>query len=156
MFPQTKLLIFGMNRDKLADFTFADGTYTVGHIPEGLTIDHAFECVGGAGSGKAINQIIDYIQPEGTIAILGVSEFPVPINTRMILEKGLRMIGSSRSGRVDFEKTVEMYRANPELVNYLSNLVGAIIRVHGISDMKKAFETDIQKSFGKTIMLWEK
>jgi ribitol-5-phosphate 2-dehydrogenase len=66
------------------------------------------------------------------------------------------MIGSSRSGRIDFEKTVEMYRTNPEIVNYLSNLVGALIHIHGISDMKKAFETDIQKSFGKTIMLWEK
>jgi ribitol-5-phosphate 2-dehydrogenase len=156
MFPETKLFIFGMNRDKLSDFTFADGTYTVGHIPEELAIDHAFECVGGAGSGKAINQIIDYIRPEGTIAILGVSEFPVPVNTRMILEKGLRMIGSSRSGRADFEKTVEMYHTNPEVVNYLSNLVGALVHIHGISDMKRAFEMDIQKSFGKTIMLWEK
>ena len=156
MFPQTELLIFGMNRDKLSDFTFADGTYTVGHIPDNLKLDHAFECVGGAGSGKAINQIIDYIQPEGTIAILGVSEFPVPINVRMRREKGLRLIGSSRSGRVDFEKTVEMYRTNPEVVNYLSNIVGALVPVHGIPDMKKAFEMDIQKSFGKTIMLWEK
>lgn len=156
MFPETELLIFGMNRDKLSDFTFADGTYTVGHIPDYLSIDHAFECVGGAGSGKAINQIIDYIEPEGTIAILGVSEYPVPLNTRMVLEKGLRMIGSSRSGRADFVKTVEMYRTNPEVVNYLANIVGALVPVHGISDMKKAFEMDIQKSFGKTIMLWEK
>lgn len=156
MFPETELYIFGMNRDKLSDFTFADGTYTVGNIPEGLTIDHAFECVGGAGSGKAINQIIDYIRPEGTIAILGVSEYPVPLNTRMILEKGLRVIGSSRSGKADFEKTVELYREHPEVVNYLSNIVGAVVPVHGIPDMKKAFEMDIQKSFGKTIMLWKK
>ena len=42
-----------------------------------LQIDHAIECVGGEGSPKAINQIIDYIRPEGTIAILGVSENPV-------------------------------------------------------------------------------
>lgn len=156
MFPEIQLYIFGMNRDKLSDFTFADGVYTVGHIPKDLSIDHAFECVGGAGSGKAINQIIDYIEPEGTIAILGVSEFPVAINTRMILEKGLRVIGSSRSGRKDFEKTVDMYRSNPEVLNYLSNIVGAVVPVNGISDMKKAFEMDIQKSFGKTIMLWNK
>ncbi len=156
MFPDTRLFIFGMNRDKLSDFTFADGTYTVEHIPEDLHLDHAFECVGGAGSGKAIDQIIDFINPEGTISILGVSEYPVPINTRMILEKGLRIFGSSRSGRVDFERTVSLYQEYPEIVNFLSNIVGAVVPIRSIADMKRAFEMDIQKSFGKTIMLWEK
>lgn len=156
MFPDTELYIFGMNRDKLSDFTFADATYTVENIPEDIRLDHAFECVGGAGSGKAIDQIIDFISPEGTISILGVSEYPVPVNTRMILEKGLRVFGSSRSGREDFIKTVEMYQSNPEVVNYLYNIVGAVVKVRSIRDMQKAFEMDIQKSFGKTIMLWEK
>lgn len=156
MFPETKLYIFGVSRDKLSDFTFADGTYSINHIPDDMALDHAFECVGGAGSGKAIDQIIDYIKPEGTISILGVSEYPVPINTRMVLEKGLQIFGSSRSGRVDFEKTVALYKEHPEIVNYLSNIVGAVIPVRTIADMKRAFEMDIQKSFGKTIMLWEK
>ena len=156
MFPDTKLYVFGVNPDKLSDFTFADATYTVEHIPENLRIDHAFECVGGAGSGKAINQIIDYINPEGTISILGVSEYAVPINTRMVLEKGLRIFGSSRSGRADFEKTVALYKSNPEIINYLSNIVGAVLPVRTINDMKKAFEMDIQKAFGKTIMVWDK
>lgn len=156
MFPDIKLYIFGISPDKLSDFTFADAVYTVDGIPEDLKIDHAFECVGGAGSGKAINQIIDYINPEGTISILGVSEYPVAINTRMVLEKGLRIFGSSRSGRKDFEKTVELYKSNPEIVNYLSNIVGAVLPVRDIKGMKKAFETDIQKAFGKTIIVWEK
>lgn len=155
MFPESKLYIFGISRDKLSDFTFADETCTVSHIPGDLQLDHAFECVGGAGSGKAIEQIIEYIKPEGTISILGVSEYPVPINTRMILEKGLRLFGSSRSGKKDFDKTIEIYKQHPEVVNYLSNIVGAVIPVRSISDMKKAFEMDIQKSFGKTIMLWQ-
>ena len=136
MFPETKLYIFGVNPDKLQDFTFADATFTVEHIPEDVKIDHAFECVGGAGSGKAINQIIDYINPEGTISILGVSEYPVPINTRMVLEKGLRIFGSSRSGVADFEKTVALYKSNPEIINYLSNIVGAVVPVRTIEDMK--------------------
>ena len=156
MFPDTRLYIFGISKDKLSDFTFSDGTYTVSNIPEGLQLDHAFECVGGAGSGRAIDQIIEYIRPEGTISILGVSEYAVPINTRMVLEKGLRIFGSSRSGREDFVKTVALYKEHSELINYLSNIVGAVIPVHSISDMKRAFEMDIQKSFGKTIMLWEK
>ena len=154
MFPDTKLCIFGVNRDKLSDFTFADETYVVSRIPEDLQIDHAIECVGGEGSPKAINQIIEYIRPEGTIAILGVSENPVSINTRMILEKGLRMFGSSRSGRADFMKTIELYQSNLEIPEYLQNIVGGVFKIRSIDDMRKAFEADIHKEFGKTIMIW--
>lgn len=48
--------------------------YLVNNIPSDLKVDHAFECVGGRGSEAAINQIIDYIQPQGTISLMGVSE----------------------------------------------------------------------------------
>lgn len=156
MYPETKLYIFGLDRSKLADFTFADDTFSIMNIPTDLRVDHAFECVGGEGSPKAINQIIDYINPEGTISILGVSENPVAINTRMILEKGLRVFGSSRSGRADFEKTVQLYQTNPELVEYLQNIIGVTVPVRTVEDMKKAFELDRQNAFGKTIMIWEK
>ena len=55
-------------------------------------VDHAFECAGGEGSVAAIEQIIDRIN-RGTVSLLGVSENNVPINTRMVLEKGLRLFG---------------------------------------------------------------
>ena len=156
MFPETKLYIFGVSREKLDSFTFADEVYHVMDIPSDLRIDHAIECVGGDASQKAVDQIIDYIHPEGTISLLGVSEYPVPINTRMVLEKGLRMYGSSRSEREDFEKTVELYQSNPEIIGYLSNIVGAQIEVRSIKDMTQAFETDARKNIGKTIMIWKK
>ena len=154
--PDTRICVFGVNEYKLHDFSFADDTYLISDIPDDLHLDHAFECVGGAASSKAINQIIDYINPEGTISILGVSENPVAINTRMILEKGLRMFGSSRSGRKDFEKTIALYQSNPEIVEYLQNIIGATVNVHTVEDMKKAFELDRQNAFGKTIMIWNK
>lgn len=156
MHPETKLIIFGTGKEKLESFSFADETHLVWDIPEGLTVDHAIECVGGDASQKAISQIIDLIQPEGSISLLGVSEYPVPINTRMVLEKGLRLFGSSRSCRADFEKTVEMYEQHPEILGYLSNLVGAQVEVQSIADMNRAFEMDIQKMMGKTIMIWKK
>ncbi|MEG1459368.1 MAG: zinc-binding dehydrogenase [Acetivibrio sp.] len=156
MFPDTQLYIFGVDREKLSGFTFADEVINVRDIPKNLRMDHAIECVGGDASQKAIHQIIDHINPEGCISILGVSEYPVPINTRMILEKGLRMFGSSRSGREDFKKTVDMYEKNPKILTYLSNLVGAKVEINSIEDMKKAFEVDIQKNLGKTIMIWNK
>lgn len=156
MYPDTKLLIFGTNQEKLSSFTFADETHLVWEIPEGLHVDHAIECVGGDASQKAIAQMIDLINPEGTMAILGVSEYAVPINTRMVLEKGLHIYGSSRSAREDFEKTVSMYEEYPEILGYLSNIVGAQVEINSIADMTRAFELDINKMMGKTIMIWNK
>lgn len=154
--PQAKICIFGKHSDKLEKFTFADEIFHIDEIPSDLSIDHAFECVGNTGSAKAINQIIDYIKPEGTISILGVSEDLSPINTRMILEKGLKIFGSSRSGRIDFINTFNLYKTHPEITNYLENIVNAVIRIETIDDIIKAFETDIHKADGKTIMLWNK
>lgn len=154
-FPESRVVVFGVNENKLMDFTFADETYRIDEIPEGFVTDHAFECVGGSASAKAINQIIDYIQPEGTIAILGVSEDPVAINTRMVLEKGLRILGSSRSGREDFVALVELYKQNPDIIMYLENIVGSQIKVRGVKEIMQAFETDIHKLIGKTIMVWD-
>ncbi|MBR1740364.1 MAG: alcohol dehydrogenase catalytic domain-containing protein [Lachnospiraceae bacterium] len=156
MFPEIKLYIIGVDMEKLSQFSFADGRFSVTDIPGDLYFDHAFECVGGGASQSAIEQIIAHIEPEGTISLLGVSEYPIPINTRMVLEKGLRLFGSSRSGRTDFLKTMELYKAHPEIIGYLRNIVGAQVEVRDIPDMNRAFEMDIHKSIGKTIMIWDK
>jgi ribitol-5-phosphate 2-dehydrogenase len=156
LYPTIKVYVMGVNESKLHDFTFVDGTHLVNEIPEDFQIDHAFECVGGNGAHKAINQIIDFINPEGTIGILGVSEDFAPINTRMVLEKGLKIVGSSRSGREDFVNLVELYKKKPEIVEYLENIVGEQIVVRDIKDIAKAFEMDIHKLIGKTIMVWDK
>lgn len=153
-YPDAKLCIMGVNRDKLTGFSFADETFDVREIPDDIVIDHAFECVGGTGAPKAIDQIIDHIRPEATIGILGVSENPVPVNTRMILEKGLRVFGSSRSGRQDFISTIEMFTEHQEMVALMKNIVGDVVDVRSIEDMHTAFQKDIAKAGGKTIMLW--
>ena len=153
MYPSMRIVVFGRNSFKLADFTFAE-TYMTTQAQSAPQVDHAFECCGGDGSASAIEQIIDQIKPEGTIALMGVSENAVPINTRMVLEKGLRLYGSSRSGRSDFQKTLDLYRNHPEMVDYLSALVGAVVPVSSIKDIAFAFQTDARKAMGKTIMEW--
>ena len=115
LFPSSILCIMGLHEEKLATFTFANQTYHVDNIPENLKIDHAFECVGGSAVQSVMDQIIEHINPEGSIALMGVSENAVPINTRMVLEKGLRVFGSSRSGRKDFEQVIELYNDYPKL-----------------------------------------
>lgn len=153
-YPDAKIVVFGRNESKLHDFTFADETHLVDDVSDVELVDHAFECAGGEGSVAAIEQIIDRINPEGTVSLLGVSENNVPINTRMVLEKGLRLFGSSRSGREDFEKTVELYREHPEVLDYLAALVCSVNEARQISDISAAFEADIRKPMGKTVIKW--
>ena len=112
--------------------------------------------MGGTGAPAAINQIIDQIRPGGTISIMGVTEELAPVNTRMILEKGLTVRGSSRSGRKDYEGLLRLYKREPDIPQYLEKIVGAQIRVRTIRDIVNAFETDIHKMYGKTILIWDK
>lgn len=155
-FPESKVLIFGKHEYKMSEFVFADEYYHIDEIPEDLTVDHGFECVGRAGSGISINQMIDHINPEGCIAAMGVSEENVPLNTRMILEKGLTLYGSSRSGYEDYCGLLKLYEERPEIVEYLTRIVGTVKEVHTTDDMVAAFDSDIQKRGGKTIMVWKK
>ena len=140
---------------KLKDMTTDD----LGSAKKVIVEKNNTTIIEGAGANDEVEARISEIQttikPEGTISILGVSEYPVPINTRMILEKGLRVFGSSRSGVKDFAKTVEMYKKHPEIIDYLGNLISSVNTVRTTTDIKNAFEKDTQKSFGKTIMKWE-
>lgn len=156
MYPNIKLVVLGHTYEKLSDFAFADLTYTTDQMPCDLEVVGAFECAGGRGSESAIDQIIDHIIPEGMISLMGVSENPVPVNTRMVLEKGLRLYGSSRSGRSDFVNTVALYESDPSIVAHLERIVGQVIEVSSIDDMVYAFESDIKKRFGKTVMHWNR
>ncbi|GER67124.1 ribitol-5-phosphate dehydrogenase [Weizmannia acidilactici] len=154
-FKACKVYVFGKTAFKLENFSFADATYHINEIPERLAVDHAFECVGGAGSQDAVGQIIDIINPEGSIALLGVSEYPIEVNTRMVLEKGLTLIGSSRSGYQDFKTTVGFLSENPDVIEYLETLVGSVNAVRSIADLIHTFEKDLTSPWGKTILEWQ-
>lgn len=151
-FPEAKVYVVGKDKEKLGYFSFVDGTFDADELPEGFKVDHAFECCGGRFSENAINQIIDYIGPQGTIGLLGVSEEPPRINTRMVLEKGITLIGSSRSGYLDFKRAVDMLE-DPEVNNYLSTIVSEIVEINKIDDINKAFDSDSTNKF-KTVLKW--
>lgn len=154
IYPDSEVVVFGKTEYKLNHFSFVDETYQIDNIPQDLIVDHVFECVGGKGSQYAINQSIDYIAPEGSISILGVSEYLVEINTRMILEKGITVIGSSRSGRDDFVKAVKFLNEYPLLQDYLETLVGSVNEIRSIQDILDVFENDLTRSWGKTVLEW--
>lgn len=155
-FPDSKVIVFGKHLENLNLFSFADEIYQIHNVPADLVIDHAFECVGSSASQSAIDQIIDLINPQGTINLFGVSEYPVPINTRMLLEKGLTIQGNSRSEREDFVGVVKTLKQNPHLFEYLEKLVTNICEITDLSDLKEAFDKDHISHFGKTILKWNK
>jgi ribitol-5-phosphate 2-dehydrogenase len=156
LFPETRVIVLGRNMEKLSYYTFADEIYTINHIPPDLKVDHALECVGGIKSQSAIDQIINHINPQGVISLLGVSEYPISIDTRLILEKGIIMYGNSRSGRKDFKRSLDIIEKYPLLVSYLENLVVEKIKIRSLDDINSAFEKDLSVDFGKIIMIWDK
>ncbi len=153
LYPESTIYVYGMSSGKLAYFSFVDKTFMADDIPEDLTLDHAFECCGGSGSAYAIDDIIRYINPQGTVMLMGVSENKVGINTRDVLEKGLTMVGSSRSGVADFQKAVELMK-NPEMALRLGMIVYEDRPVKTVDDIHRVFHTDLTNSF-KTVFKWK-
>lgn len=153
LYPKTKITVIGLNPGKLQYFNFADEILTVNQVEKKAKFDHTFECVGGAGSGAAVDQMIDTLKPQGTIMLLGVSEEHVPINTRMVLEKGLTLLGRSRSGREDFEQAVSLIENDEAFLGRMRYLVSAAIDIESINDISKAFETAKTADF-KVVLDW--
>lgn len=154
MMPETRLHVMGIVDEKLALFSFADEIHHSNRLPEGLRVDHAFECVGGQVSGSVINSIIDIINPQGTVMMLGVSEEPVAINTRMVLELGLTLIGRSRSTANDFIDVRDLLENHPDMQNRLRRIIRSIIPVSTIDDISAAFNYDYSTPY-KTVMQWQ-
>ena len=84
---------------------------------------------------------------------MGVSEYKVNINTRDILEKGLTLLGSSRSGRIDFEKAIEMI-SDKKFERRFKNIIELEQPVRNIKDIHRVFATDLNTAF-KTVFKWE-
>jgi ribitol-5-phosphate 2-dehydrogenase len=154
-YPESKIYVFGKNEDKLNFFSFVTETFTIDSVPKDLELSHCFECVGGAGSERAIDQIIDKIKPQGTVAILGVSEEKVAINTRIILEKGITISGTSRSKFSDFIKAIEYLNKHEKLKKRIELLISNRIDINNIHDIHIAFGRDLNIRWGKTIMNWK-
>lgn len=150
--PDSKIIIFGTNEEKMNYFSFVDEAIMVSNVSENLKIDHAFECVGGQKSEEAIKQIIKHINPQGTISLLGVSENPVLIETRMVLEKGLTLLGNSRSSYEDFYKSIEIMQ-DKKMQDYIENIIMDVVDINSIEDIYKAFDLDLNNNF-KTVLKW--
>lgn len=78
-------------------------------IPEAFlsSYDVAFECAGGTAAEKTIPQAFSLLRPGGTCLLVGVSEGKIPIETRILLEKGLTLRGTTRSAAIDYPEVLK-------------------------------------------------
>ena len=153
-YPQVHLTVIGANRTKLGMFWFADVCLTIDEVAESPQFDDAFECVGGQEAGNAIAQMIETVMPEGILTLMGVSEEPVPINTRLVLEKGLVLLGRSRSAKEDFEKVIEILETNQKFADRIRMLISEVVEVREVDDIHRAFDRSLLVDF-KLVMDWK-
>jgi len=113
-FPRDQLLVTDVCPERLEPLAGLALTHEAkeGGLPDDLTagFDRAFECAGGAASAATIGQILDLLTPGGRAVLVGVSEDPVPIRTRPMLDKGLALRGTTRSAKADFPPVLDLLR----------------------------------------------
>lgn len=153
LYPESRVYVFGKNPRKLLRFSFVDEILSIDEVPQALSVNHCFECVGGLGSESAIEQMINIISPQGCVNLLGVSEEPVLVDTRKVLDKGLQLIGSSRSTADDMKKAVALIHENLLCRKHLEVLISETIVVRSEDDIAHVFEQDSLNDF-KTVIKW--
>ena len=119
---------------------------------DNLSVDIAFECVGGEGAVNAINDAIEHLKPCGILVLMGVSEHGQLINTRRILEKGITVLGCSRSRKTDFEKAIQIIQNLPYKAA-LKKVITNKIKVKNQDDLEDSFEQHI-KTKNKEIIIF--
>lgn len=143
--------VVGRSQEKLARFKNATTHLTDEKVPGEVSL--AFECVGGKGITQAADVAIQALQPGGMLVLMGVSEEDVPINTRDVLEKGLSLIGSSRSSRINY-KTVMEHMEDPDFQETLLALHDTPTFVIGdAKDLNLAFDFAASKDYWGKIYL---
>lgn len=149
---ESKVNVIGKNKEKLALFN-VENTYLIeDRCLDNIKFDLLFECVGGKVAEKAINQMIERANFGADIVLTGVSEEGALLNTRRILEKAVRITGSTRSNVEDFKKAIEIIN-DLEFRKTLHKLILSINIVDGISKYYEVFEKESTNSkLGKHII----
>ena len=151
--PETKLTIYGIDKNKLEMFKEAEAkTYD---DYKGEKYDTMIEIVGGKFSGDAINKMIDWATVGADLILMGVSEEKVPLNTRLVLEKGLSLKGVTRSDKQDFERVAELLK-DSKVQEMIKPMVLSENVIGSVNDIYKCYEEEIHNRtlIGKNIMKW--
>jgi len=150
LLPSAQIVLFGKHDEKLMLFSFVYQKVNILDTRLFPDIDIAFECVGGDGATQAIDQIINTLCPCGTAVLMGVSEIPPSMNTRLVLEKGLFVLGSSRSQKCDFEKAKNIIDKE-YFVSSLKKIISEKFIIKSDTDLRESFVFD-RTSLFKTLL----
>lgn len=115
--------------------------------------DIVFECVGTYSAKSAIATALRILKPCGTLVLLGVSEMGIPIKTRVIIEKGLKLIGSNRSTKGDFMYAIDLLK-NGKFKRSINSLIkNENIMIRSVHDIKEHFDHLSQNNVNKKYIL---
>lgn len=117
------------------------------------TYDIIFECVGAKNARKAIDTALQMLNPCGHLILLGVSETGVPIKTRVIIEKGLKLIGSNRSTKNNFISAIDLLKNKKFERNINSLIKNKNITIRSIKDIKEHLDYLFKRSIKKKCIL---
>lgn len=146
------LTVIGKHEERMSLISCAQHKYSTYDMYDNLSVDIAFECVGGEGAVNAINDAIEHLKPCGILVLMGVSEHGQLINTRRILEKGITVLGCSRSRKTDFEKAIQIIQNLPYKAA-LKKVITNKIKVKNQDDLEDSFEQHI-KTKNKEIIIF--
>ncbi|WP_195218201.1 alcohol dehydrogenase catalytic domain-containing protein [Turicibacter sanguinis] len=135
-----KIINVGKHFKKLETFD-SDEIYISGEIPKNLKLDLAFECIGGKYAETGINEIIEHVKFGSDIVLTGVSENGSLINTRRILEKAVRITGSTRSNVSDFKRAIQLFESDRFKVK-INDLIISENIIENIVDYYDVFEKE--------------
>ena len=151
--PDTKLTVYGVDKNKLHMFKECEvKTY---EDYKGEKYDTMIEIVGGKYSADAINKMIDYAAVGADLILMGVSEEKVPLNTRLVLEKGLSLKGVTRSDVGDFEHVAKLLE-DKDVQEKIQPMILSEVQINSVNDIYDAYKKDIENktTIGKNIMKW--
>ena len=149
-----KITVVGISEEKLSRFenvqtiNLALDTRSAG----GIKPNKVFECVGGPSSHESMKTAVGMAGRGATLALMGVSEEFIPINTRDVLEKGLTLVGCSRSPHTEYTRVLH-YMRNKDLQDQMRKVVQKTFRCDSIDQYSEIFQyLGRQTSWSKIIV----
>ena len=139
--PKTYVAVYGKHDEKLANFTFVDKCINIFDCSDNSFYDFAIECVGGQNSEFAIKHATAKLSPLGVLTLMGVSETNIAFPTRIILEKGLIILGTSRSVKSDFDCAMRII-GSKDIQNTLLKLISKKVTVTNASELIDVFKEE--------------
>jgi len=143
--PPDRIVITGRNHDKLAKFwglangrfdiapyILDSGDYNYGNnnIVNALRdhgkpgdYDIAFDCVGGESTSHNINLAMKCLKKGGTLALEGITNGPVDINFKILIEKNIFVKGFYRGSLNAYSLSLNYIEEYKEIRDYLEKLI---------------------------------